>query len=130
MNSLQGIQSSSPLSEYFFSRCNMKTINDEIRYRVWLESKRQYKIGNQDESQLQMIMRSIYLQEALNQPDNIEKQVLELNKSVIAYAIPRIMTEVKQHVTYNEDIQKERQIMPHSVNPSIKGFKNLEYKPW
>tara|TARA_Y100000389_G_C17465470_1_gene525106 strand:+ start:4262 stop:4654 length:393 start_codon:yes stop_codon:yes gene_type:complete len=130
MNSLQGIQSSSPLSIAFFSDCNMNNLNDQIRYNVWLQSKKQYKIGNQDPEQLQVVMRSIYLQEALNQPDNIPQQVHDLNNSVMSYVLPRMMSEIKQYVKYNDDINEERQILPHSVNPSIKGSKNLQYNPW
>lgn len=130
MNSLKGIQTSSPLSVAFFSECNMRSVNDQLRYMIWLESDKKFRIGNQDQEQLQVIMRSIYLQEALNKPDNIEQQVQELNKSVLKYAVPRMMSEIKQYVKYNEDINQDRTILPHSVNPSIKGSKNLTYNPW
>tara|TARA_Y100000389_G_scaffold204928_1_gene260916 strand:- start:10243 stop:10638 length:396 start_codon:yes stop_codon:yes gene_type:complete len=130
MEVLQGIQESSPLSRAFFSECNIQQMNDLIRYNIWVMSDKKYKIGNQDVSQLKMIMRSVYLQEALNQPTNIQDQVNDLNKSILEYILPRLMSEIKQYVEYNKEINSERTIMPHSINLSMKGSRSLEQKPF
>ena len=42
-------------------------------------------IGPQDCDSLKIIMRSVFLQYSANQPNNISKQITELNKSVLEY---------------------------------------------
>lgn len=130
MDVLNGIQESSNLSKAFFCESNLKHVNDLIRYQVWLSTNEKYIIGQQNEFELIMIMRSIYLQEALNQPHNIGKQVNDLNNSVVSQTVPRLIAEVKQFLTYNNEIVEERKILPRSINPSIKGHKSLEQHPW
>ena len=129
-NILQGIQEDSPLSQAFFSECNLNHLNDLLRYQVWVDSGEKYVIGKQDAQQLIMIMRSVYLQESLNQPDNIPKQVNELNESIIKQTVPKLISEVQQFIQYNTEINEDRKILQHSVNPSIKGSKSLEMHPW
>ena len=75
-------------------------------------------------------MRSIFLQNALNQESNILGQVRELNALVLKYAIQQVLTQVNQYVAYNKHIHCEREVMPHSINTSIRGSRQLELKPW
>ena len=63
MSSLSTIQEKTPLSRAFFSNVNVDTIQKQIRYEVWQKSNEKYVIGEQDPTQLQIIMRSFYLQE-------------------------------------------------------------------
>ena len=52
----------SPLANMFFSNLNIKSIQEQLRYQVWLKSDKKYVIGYQDQHQLLIVMRSIYLQ--------------------------------------------------------------------
>ena len=48
-------------------------------------------------------MRAIYLQNSLNTPDNVTKQLEDLNNIVIEYCVPRINGEVNGYIKYKED---------------------------
>jgi hypothetical protein len=130
MDELKGIQYNTPLSYAFFSADNIKSIQASIRYQVWLRSDKKHIIGNQSEEELKVIMRSIFLQNSLNQENDIIGQVRELTGLVISYAVKMILTEIKQFVSYNKEISAPRQIMNHSINTSIRGSRQLEQKPW
>ena len=130
MEELKGIQQDTPLSCAFFSNRNINSLQVNIRYSVWRESNKEYVIGNQDVTELKIIMRSIYLQNSVNQPNNILDQVRDLNKLVLDYAVRQIITQVRQSVSYNKDITEPRHIIPHSENTSIRGSRQLEQKPW
>ena len=65
-----------------------------------------------------------------NQPDHILNQVKVLNQMVLDYAVQKIITGLKQHLDYVDHISNKREILPHSVNISNKGSKQLMIKPW
>ena len=77
-----------------------------------------------------LIMRSIYLQNGLNQPNHILRQVQELNSMVIDYSVEKIIVSVRQYLAYNKHISGARDILPHSVNVSNRGSKQLTIKPF
>lgn len=130
MDELKGIQSKSDLSAAFFSRQNIESIQITLRHQVWLRSNKKHVIGNQSVGELKVIMRSIYLQNALNNDTHILDQVRELNKLVLEYATNQILTQLEQYVEYTRRISSDRYIIPHSVNTSIRGSRQLEQKPW
>jgi len=70
-------------------------------------------------------MKSIYLQYCKHQPNNIQQQIRELNKKVLDYCIPNVVSALKQYNGYIDDITKPQQIMnmPEFVN--TKGDKTL-----
>lgn len=130
MDELKGIHTSTPLSCAFFSNQNLSALQTKIRYQVWLESNKTHIIGNQSIDELKLIMRSIFLQNGLNQPGNILGQVQELNAMVINFCVRNILVSVTQYLEYNKHIQGDRDIIPHSINVSNRGNKQLTLKPW
>tara|TARA_B100001175_G_scaffold123533_1_gene105196 strand:+ start:15440 stop:15832 length:393 start_codon:yes stop_codon:yes gene_type:complete len=130
MEELKGIQYNTPLSRAFFSRENIDGLQTNIRYNVWLSSGKKHIIGKQNSSELVVIMRSIFLQNSKNRDSNILYQVKDLNKIVLDYTVDKILTQVKQYISYKNDISNPRQIMDHSVNTSIRGSRQLEQNPW
>ena len=123
--SLKGIQQVSDLSESFFSRKNVNTLQNKIIEEVYKKSNNQYKIGRQSETELEIIMRSIYLQNTQNLPCNIEEQVDKLNALVLDYCVPYIIGEVSQYYTYIRDVSEAKPVMDRPTNVSIKGEKTL-----
>lgn len=98
---LYGIQNYTPLSRMFFSKDNVKLINDMIRYHVYTKSgDKKIVIGDQSTIQLEIMMRSIFLQHARHLPVKIREQVKELNYMVVNDAVPRILSEVLQYQGY------------------------------
>ncbi len=128
MDELKGIQISSRLSRAFFSPENISNIQDNIRYNVWINTNKEYIIGNQNEYELKIIMRSVYLQNALNQEDNITTQILNLNNLVLNYCVKQVTSQVIQYINYQKEINSDRHIMDHSINTNSRGEKSLEMK--
>jgi len=128
VDELKGIQSSSRLSKAFFSNENISNIQDNIRYSVWINTNKQYIIGTQNEYELKIIMRSVYLQNALNQEDNITQQILTLNNIVLQYCVKQVTSQVIQYINYQKEINSNRNIPAHSINVNSRGEKSLEMK--
>tara|TARA_B100000902_G_scaffold400058_1_gene475333 strand:- start:5435 stop:5827 length:393 start_codon:yes stop_codon:yes gene_type:complete len=130
MDELKGIQYNTPLSRAFFSRQNIDALQTNIRYNVWLSSGKKHVISKQNDSELVVIMRSVFLQNSKNRDANILSQVKDLNKIVLDYTVKQVLTQVKQYINYKKDISNPIQIMDHSVNTSIRGSRQLEQNPW
>lgn len=111
-NSLNSIQTNSLLSKTFFSKENFDQLQNMIRYNVYIQSGKKYIIGRQDNTQLQIIMRSIYLQNSKNQDTNIQKQIKELNSLVLDYSVPNIIVGVQQYMGYKKDVSSIPEPIP------------------
>ena len=124
-NSLKGIQSESILSKIFFSQRNINLIHNKIIREV--SNKAGYKIGKQSETELQIIMRSIYLQYGKNLNCEIEKQIRDLNDKVIDYSVDRIVVEISKFLEYKDQINKTPLPLSHPKNLSNAGEKSLTF---
>lgn len=102
---LKGIQEETKLSALFFSNVNMKIIQDRVRYEVWLRTNKKHVIAPQNIIELEIIMRGIYLQYALNLNCKYKDQIERLNQLVIDWCVPRVLVEVEQHFAYLDRIQ-------------------------
>jgi hypothetical protein len=91
------------LSKAFFSKQNIQIIQNGIRAGVYKKSNGQYVIGPQDCDALKIIMRSIFLQHAANQLDNVSSQINELNKMVLDYCIFHVYSEAQGYMKYLYD---------------------------
>ena len=69
-------------------------------------------------------MRGIFLQNAKNNNEDIQKQVLDLNEIVIEYCVKNILVNLKQYLGYLEDIQEKVDYIPNPEPTNIKGDKN------
>jgi len=98
-------------------------IQDEIIKQVFNQTR--YVITRQSDMNLQIIMRSIYLQYGKNLPCQIKEQVLELNKEVIKECLKIIIPNIQQTIGYRNDINKLPVTMDRSLNVSVKGSKTL-----
>ena len=122
---LYGTFSRSNLSDTFFSNANMDVLQNMIRYNVYISSGGEFKIGKQDNTELTIIMRSIYLMHSKNLPDNIPEQINELNHHVVTYILPKLLSEIKQYLFYTKDIQQLPMPLDHPKNLSSRGTKTL-----
>ena len=92
------------LSNLFFSEQNVQIIQNGIRAEVYKQSNNKYIISHQNNEVLHTIMRSIFLQNSKNQPDNITQQIQDLNTMVILDCTPRIMGEADGFIKFKEDV--------------------------
>ena len=125
----EGLWDSTTLSQVFFSEQNIQIIQNGIRAGVYKKSNGQYVIGPQDCDSLKIIMRSVFLQYSANQPNNISKQITELNKIVLEYCIHQVYSEAQGYMTYVNDVSTlvvpiERPVMTSNND------KQLELKSW
>jgi hypothetical protein len=103
-NPTEGLWNNTSLSNSFFSQKNICFIQSAIREGVYNKSNGQFVISNQDEDTLKIIMRSIFLQHAANQPTNISQQIQQLNKIVLDYCVPQVYNEAKGYKKYLVDV--------------------------
>lgn len=102
-NPTEGLWNDTTLSMAFFSQQNIQMLQNGIRAGVYKKSNGQYTIGPQDCDSLKIIMRSVYLQYAANQVNNISEQVAELNKIVLNYCIQQVYSEAQGYIKYIND---------------------------
>ena len=126
---LHTIQTSTALSGAYFSEANQTILQNALRYRVWRSTK--HVIGRQDTMQLQIVMRSIFLQHARHSVAvPIAQQVAALNERVLAACVPDVISNVKQYVHYKQDVSTLPTPFDHAVNMSQKGSKTLSSQPF
>ena len=95
---------STVLSDAFFSAENIRIIQNAIKAAVYHGSKTMFVIGDQNEDTLKIIMRSTFLQYSSNKPHRITEQITALNKLVVDYAAPQILSEAKAYTRYKHDV--------------------------
>ena len=128
-NPTEGLWDNTMLSNTFFSHQNIEIVQNGIRAGVYKQSNGKYVIGNQDCETLKIIMRSIFLQYAANQPTNIKGQVEQLNKMVLDYCIPQVYGEAQGYHKYIVDASTMYVPMAPPILTS-NNDKQLELKPW
>ena len=120
----------SDLSDVYFSRENIDYLQNRIIQRVYELSNGRHKIARQSDIELEIIMRSYFLQFSLNQFGNIREQVRVLDDMVLDEVVPQVLSAVEQYVKYKEDINTMYKPVMLPENNNIKGEKQLELKPW
>jgi hypothetical protein len=128
-NATEGLWTDTPLSQAYFSEQNIQIVQNGIRAGIYQISNGQYVIGPQDCDSLKIIMRSVYLQHAANQPTNIPNQISELNKIVLNYCIQQVYSEAQGYIQYINDASTLVVPIAHPVMAS-QNDRQLELKPW
>ena len=128
-NPTEGLWTDTYLSQAFFSQQNIQILQNGIRAGVYQKSNGQYTIGPQDCDSLKIVMRSVYLQNAANQPNNITQQVVELNKIVLNYCIQQVYSEAQGYMKYIDDASTLVVPIAHPVMTDNTD-RELEFKTW
>ncbi len=128
-NATEGLWNQTALSQAYFSHENIQIIQNGIRAGVYAQSNGQYLIGPQDCDSLKIIMRSIFLQHAANQPNNIPQQIAELNKIVLNYCIQQVYSEAQGYMKYVDDVSSLVVPIAHPVQASNTD-RTIEFKSW
>jgi hypothetical protein len=128
-NPTEGLWTDTNLSQVFFSQQNIQILQNGIRAGVYNKSNGQYVIGPQDCDSLKIVMRSVYLQHAANQPNNITQQVIELNKIVLNYCIQQVYSEAQGYMKYIDDASTLVVPIAHPVMADNTD-RELEFKTW
>ena len=108
-----------PTTELYFSTKNFEALQGEIINRV--KAITSNTISRQSDYDLLLVMRSIYLQFANNDPTNVPGEVRWLNQKVLEYVIPNIISNMSQYLKYISDVGKNPAPLSHAQNMSVRG---------
>ena len=125
VEALYGIQETTKLNQAYFSRKNMDMIQDNIRYDVYMKTDKKHIIGKQSEIELEVIMRSIYLQHSPNLPNQIKEQIKYLNDLVVNWCVEKIIPELYQYLGYLKEVEYMPVPIDLPLNLSSKGSRSL-----
>ena len=127
---LKTIHQSTNLSEIFFSKQNIDYIQNKVQISVLNQTNGKHRIGRQSDTELSIVMRSIYLQFARNSDTDIRGQITELDNKVVDECVPTILSGIEQYLKYKTDVSTLRKPMEMPQSFNSKGEKSLEYKPF
>jgi hypothetical protein len=123
---LKSVYTPTPLGEVFFSPDNIKRLQNKIKKSIFIETKGKYKLQvDQNETDLLVVMRAVYIQDSYNAPYRIIHQVKELNEKVINRILPDMISNIKQNEEYLNVIDKPIDPIPLPVNVSRAGRLSL-----
>jgi len=125
VESLYGIQETSKLNQLFFSKRNMEIIQNNIRYTVYTKTNKKHIIDKQSDIELQIIMRSIYLQHSTNLEYKYKEQIEYLNSLVMNWCVEHIIPQLEQYVGYLKEVEYMPSPIDLPVNLSSKGSRTL-----
>lgn len=116
------------LSVVFFSGRNVDVLQNSLRYRVYRDSGGQFVIGRQSDIALMAIMRDVYESSERHVPEaRVLDAVRLLNEHVLRRAVPDVVSAVRFHRFYVEDISHPNPVPGN--HPSLvtsKGSKVLQ----
>lgn len=107
------------LTNTYFSKNNVDYIQHKIIEKIKLEFHKD--ITRQSDTQIQIIMRSIYFQFSKNNWSSLQMQLNELNKLVIDECVNIIKPNILQYEGYVRYVSNPITIMPLPENNSNKG---------
>lgn len=128
---LRGNWEGNDLSKIFFSAKNVDTIQNSIRADVYRRSAdKQWVIDPQSADELLMVMRGLFYQYAKNLPNDIPGQIAELNKLVLDWTVPKIMSEIQHYQFYLNDISHMPVPLQQPISMSSAGTKSRPFQPF
>lgn len=110
----------------FFSVENLEKLQKLIKQIINIKSNGKIILEcDQNETDLLVAMRNIYVTEGRYLPENINKQVNELNKQLLNKIVPDMITQVKQSWGYQRDINEPLRMLDRPISDTSKGRKLL-----
>ena len=123
---LHGTYQPTPLGELFFNKENIRRIQNKIKKEVYLRTNGQYVLQvEQNESDLLVIMRAVFIQDAIHEPYRLVHQIKELNKKVVQRIVPDMISQIKQDQAYLKEISSPLNPIALPVCMNNKGLKGL-----
>lgn len=115
-----------PVGKLFFSNENMKRIQKLIRDDIYEKSLHKCELDeDQDESDLLISMRAMYMEQGVYRETNPVHQVKQLNKRVVDFVVPDMLTEIKQYYGYLKDVNEPLKPLERPMNVSSAGRRSL-----
>ena len=93
-----------------------------IKYEVFVRTNGKYKLDvDQNESDVLIVMRAAYIQDAMNQPYQLVRQVKILNHRVMERIVPDMISMIKQDDEYIKQLDRPLDPIPLPVNVNNAG---------
>lgn len=121
---LKTIQERSPVSDLFFSKLNVDHVKRLIAKLVHDRNGYQISPEAQSDTEILVVMRSMYLQYSQNLPERVKEQVGDLNLKVLIYLVPRVISNIQQQLSYQRDQGSNPLPLPRSMNMSSAGTRS------
>lgn len=117
----------SKVADLYFSVTNIKRLQKQIRREIYNRSYQKFRLA-EDQNVLDLLhpMRAVYELYAKDLPMKVVKQVKILNKETVQYIAPDMMTNLKQHYGYLDDIKNPINPLPQPINVNQAGRHQLE----
>jgi hypothetical protein len=123
---IEGTHIKNKLADLYFSSKNIKKIQKMIKKEIYIRTKGFFKLDvDQDKKDILVSMRSIYINYAKFIPYDYKKQIKILNKHLINYIIPDMITQIKQGYGYLLDLNKPLDPIMRPLNTSNAGRNTL-----
>jgi hypothetical protein len=123
---LRGIVEDNEISRLYFSQENINRIQKKIKVAVYERSQGKFKLEeDQDESDLVVVMRAVYLDNCKNLTNQTVRQVKLLNDSTVNYLLPDLLTNIKQYYGYIKDISQPLTPMMRPMGTTNAGRRTL-----
>jgi len=119
-----GLIEKTKLSTMFFSENNINLLQKLIKYNV--KTKTNKIISEQSNEELFIIMKSIFLNESnlgVKTDSCIKKELRKLDLLVTNECTKKIVTQIKQHIIYLDNINNLAVPMERAESTNIKGTK-------
>jgi hypothetical protein len=117
----------------YFSNKNIKNLQNQIRYNVYLKSNKRFIIEEQNIDTLGVIMESMYLQYSTNPTQECEfkKEIQRLNNLVSNYSVDTIISAIEMQNAYIKKVTSDIIPMKPGEYTNKKGsYITKTYKPF
>jgi hypothetical protein len=124
---LKGMQiESSNVSKLYFGKENIKRIQTMLKKAVYKETDKKFILEtDQDENDLLIAMRAVYLTHASHLQNAVIRQVKILNAHTMDYIVPDLISNIRQHYGYLKEINEPIKPIPRPINVGKAGRKTL-----
>lgn len=115
-----------PVGRIFFSSDNIRRVQKQIKNAIYEKTNQKYKLEeDQDSSDLVVAMRAMYMEQGKYREESPVRQVKQLNKRVVDFVVPDMITEIKQYYGYLKDINEPLKPIDRPMNVCNAGRRTL-----
>ena len=122
------LQADTPMAVMFFSRENMNLL--QLNLRSLVKERTGHMIDRQSDESLIILQRAILIEYMPTLVGMMPRQAVTfLNEQTLARALPTVVSNIQQYLTYLRDASRIPEPLPRGQNVSIRGTQPLMYDP-
>jgi hypothetical protein len=118
--------SQEPVGKLFFSESNIKRLQKQIKEKIYNDTNHKIVVDeDQDDNDLLVSMRAVYQLHGKFIREHIVTQVKDLNKKLVDYVVPDMISQIKQYYGYLKDVNEPIKPIARPMNVSNAGRRTL-----